>query len=64
MQEEAYVEFLRIRRVPLQEKKCTDNVSDVVPQVSTIPTLETLYMLCSCFVFVLDMICCLQKEKD
>ncbi|XP_044461559.1 DEAD-box ATP-dependent RNA helicase 18 isoform X2 [Mangifera indica] len=31
--EEAYVEFLRIRRVPLQEKKCTDNVSDVVPQI-------------------------------
>ncbi|XP_044461562.1 DEAD-box ATP-dependent RNA helicase 18 isoform X3 [Mangifera indica] len=33
IQEEAYVEFLRIRRVPLQEKKCTDNVSDVVPQI-------------------------------
>ncbi|XP_031247810.1 DEAD-box ATP-dependent RNA helicase 18-like [Pistacia vera] len=31
--EEAYVEFLRIRRVPLQEKNCTDDVSDVVPQI-------------------------------
>lgn len=36
IQEEAYVEFLRIRRVPLQERKCTDDASDVVPQVSTI----------------------------
>ncbi|CAB4301433.1 unnamed protein product [Prunus armeniaca] len=31
--EEAYVEFLRIRRVPLQERKCTDDVSDVIPQI-------------------------------
>ncbi|XVE99821.1 hypothetical protein REPUB_Repub03eG0234500 [Reevesia pubescens] len=31
--EEAYVEFLRIRRVPLQEWKCIDDVSDVVPQI-------------------------------
>ncbi|XP_020540476.1 DEAD-box ATP-dependent RNA helicase 18 [Jatropha curcas] len=31
--EEAYVEFLRIRRVPLQERKNTDDVPDVVPQI-------------------------------
>ncbi|CAN6705298.1 unnamed protein product [Malus baccata var. baccata] len=31
--EEAYVEFLRIRRVPLQERKCCDDVIDVVPQI-------------------------------
>ncbi|BBG98092.1 P-loop containing nucleoside triphosphate hydrolases superfamily protein [Prunus dulcis] len=31
--EEAYVEFLRIRRVPLQERKCSDDVSDVIPQI-------------------------------
>ncbi|KAI6676136.1 hypothetical protein NL676_036932 [Syzygium grande] len=29
--EESYVEFLRIRRVPLQQRKCNDNVLDVVP---------------------------------
>lgn len=31
--EEAYIEFLRIRRVPLQERKCIDDVADVVPQI-------------------------------
>ncbi|KAM1162532.1 hypothetical protein ACFX13_001585 [Malus domestica] len=31
--EEAYVEFLRIRRVPLQERKCSNDVADVVPQI-------------------------------
>ncbi|TYI30257.1 hypothetical protein ES332_A05G373500v1 [Gossypium tomentosum] len=31
--EEAYIEFLRIRRVPLQERKCIDDVVDVVPQI-------------------------------
>ncbi|KAK9189582.1 hypothetical protein WN943_018180 [Citrus x changshan-huyou] len=31
--EEAYVEFLRIRRVPLQERKCSDDASDVVPEI-------------------------------
>ncbi|XP_058207323.1 DEAD-box ATP-dependent RNA helicase 18 isoform X3 [Rhododendron vialii] len=29
--EEAYIEFLHIRRVPLEEKKCSDNAPDVVP---------------------------------
>lgn len=29
--EESYVEFLRIRRVPLQQRECNDNVLDVVP---------------------------------
>ncbi|XP_074287181.1 DEAD-box ATP-dependent RNA helicase 18-like [Silene latifolia] len=33
--EEAYVEFLRIRRVPLQERKCSDDAVDVVPQIRT-----------------------------
>ncbi|KAF7148947.1 hypothetical protein RHSIM_Rhsim03G0147200 [Rhododendron simsii] len=32
--EEAYIEFLRIRRVPLEERKCSDNAPDVVPDVS------------------------------
>ncbi|KAI8564298.1 hypothetical protein RHMOL_Rhmol03G0170200 [Rhododendron molle] len=31
--EEAYIEFLRIRRVPLEEKKCSDNAPDVVPDI-------------------------------
>ncbi|KAF5752595.1 DEAD-box ATP-dependent RNA helicase 18 [Tripterygium wilfordii] len=31
--EEAYVEFLRIRRVPLQERNLVDDASDVVPQI-------------------------------
>ncbi|KAL3732414.1 hypothetical protein ACJRO7_029133 [Eucalyptus globulus] len=31
VQEESYVEFLRIRRVPLQQRECNDNVLDVVP---------------------------------
>ncbi|CAN1812102.1 DEAD-box ATP-dependent RNA helicase 18 [Linum perenne] len=31
--EEAYVEFLQIRRVPLQERKCTDDAIDVVSQI-------------------------------
>ncbi|XP_074269435.1 DEAD-box ATP-dependent RNA helicase 18-like [Silene latifolia] len=33
--EEAYAEFLRIRRVPLQERKCSDDAVDVVPQIRT-----------------------------
>lgn len=31
--EEAYVEFLRIRRVPLEERKSFDEASDVVPEI-------------------------------
>ncbi|XP_061351225.1 DEAD-box ATP-dependent RNA helicase 18 [Gastrolobium bilobum] len=31
--EESYVEFLRIRRVPLQEGSCSDDAPDVVPQI-------------------------------
>ncbi|KAF6146938.1 hypothetical protein GIB67_036657 [Kingdonia uniflora] len=31
--EEAYVEFLRIRRIPLEERKCPDNVQDIVPEI-------------------------------
>ncbi|XP_055960174.1 putative disease resistance protein RGA3 [Mercurialis annua] len=32
--EEAYVEFLRIRRVPFRETKITDDAPDVVPEIS------------------------------
>ncbi|XP_052188087.1 DEAD-box ATP-dependent RNA helicase 18 [Diospyros lotus] len=31
--EEAYVEFLRIRRVPLEERKCFDEAPDIVPLI-------------------------------
>ncbi|GMH19166.1 hypothetical protein Nepgr_021007 [Nepenthes gracilis] len=31
--EEAYVEFLRIRRVPVQERKASDDASDIIPQI-------------------------------
>ncbi|XP_048325764.2 DEAD-box ATP-dependent RNA helicase 18 isoform X3 [Ziziphus jujuba] len=31
--EEAYVEFLHLRRVPLQERKFSDDAPDVVPQI-------------------------------
>ncbi|KAL7109945.1 hypothetical protein ACP275_06G206600 [Erythranthe tilingii] len=31
--EEAYVEFLRIRRVPLEERECSDEVPDIIPQI-------------------------------
>ncbi|OAY73405.1 DEAD-box ATP-dependent RNA helicase 18, partial [Ananas comosus] len=30
--EDAYVEFLRLRRVPLKERQCLDNAEDIVPQ--------------------------------
>ncbi|XP_022764967.1 DEAD-box ATP-dependent RNA helicase 18 isoform X2 [Durio zibethinus] len=38
--EEAYVEFLRIRRVPLQERKCVDDASDVVPRIRSAATKD------------------------
>ncbi|XP_011084868.1 DEAD-box ATP-dependent RNA helicase 18 [Sesamum indicum] len=31
--EEAYIEFLRIRRVPLEERKCSDDAPDFIPQI-------------------------------
>ncbi|KAH6830903.1 P-loop containing nucleoside triphosphate hydrolases superfamily protein [Perilla frutescens var. hirtella] len=31
--EEAYIEFLRIRRVPLAERKCSDEAPDIIPQI-------------------------------
>ncbi|CDP19743.1 unnamed protein product [Coffea canephora] len=31
--EEAYVEFLRVRRVPLEDRKSPDEVCDIVPQI-------------------------------
>ncbi|XP_010257043.1 PREDICTED: DEAD-box ATP-dependent RNA helicase 18 [Nelumbo nucifera] len=31
--EEAYVEFLRIRGVPLAERKCSDEALDIIPQI-------------------------------
>jgi ATP-dependent RNA helicase DDX55/SPB4 len=40
LQEEAYVEFLRIRRVPLLERKCADDAPDVVPQVTSIASMQ------------------------
>lgn len=33
--EEAYVEFQRIRRVPLEERKCCNEAFDVVPEIRT-----------------------------
>ncbi|XP_038891300.1 DEAD-box ATP-dependent RNA helicase 18 [Benincasa hispida] len=33
--EEAYVEFLSIRRVPIQERVCCSDASDIVPQIRT-----------------------------
>ncbi|XP_068642560.1 DEAD-box ATP-dependent RNA helicase 18 [Aristolochia californica] len=34
--EDAYVEFLRIRRVPLQERKCSDRTVDIVPKIRSL----------------------------
>ncbi|KAK1283178.1 DEAD-box ATP-dependent RNA helicase 18 [Acorus calamus] len=34
--EDAYVEFLRLRRVPLEERKCAENAVDIVPQIRTL----------------------------
>ncbi|XP_041991499.1 DEAD-box ATP-dependent RNA helicase 18-like [Salvia splendens] len=31
--EEAYIEFLRIRRVPLEERQCSDEAPDIIPQI-------------------------------
>ncbi|KAJ4769064.1 RNA helicase [Rhynchospora pubera] len=31
--EEAYVEFLKLRRVPLEERQCSVDVTDIVPQI-------------------------------
>ncbi|KAL8490192.1 hypothetical protein ACS0TY_025435 [Phlomoides rotata] len=31
--EEAYVEFLRIRRVPLEERKCSEDTPDIISQI-------------------------------
>lgn len=31
--EEAYVEFLRIRKVPLQERRCCEDAFDIIPQI-------------------------------
>ena len=40
-QEEAYVEFLRLRRVPLQEGKLLEDAPDIVPQVRRICAVAT-----------------------
>ncbi|KAJ1417714.1 RNA helicase, DEAD-box type, Q motif [Sesbania bispinosa] len=50
--EESYVEFLRIRRVPLQERTCSDDVSDVVPQVCFRPLLSQFLVSCIFTIFV------------
>lgn len=49
IQEESYVEFLRIRRVPLQQRKCNDNVLDVVPLVSMVKMMFWLQEYCRTF---------------
>ncbi|KAG5558050.1 hypothetical protein RHGRI_008078 [Rhododendron griersonianum] len=41
--EEAYIEFLRIRRVPLQEKKCSDNAPDVVSDLCILSVCPIVY---------------------
>ncbi|AES71227.2 putative RNA helicase [Medicago truncatula] len=38
--EESYVEFLRIRRVPLQERMCSDNAPDVIPEIRSAATKD------------------------
>jgi ATP-dependent RNA helicase DDX55/SPB4 len=38
--EESYVEFLRIRGVPLQERTCSDNAPDVVPEIRSAATKD------------------------
>lgn len=47
IQEEAYVEFLRIRRVPLQERECFHDAPDVVPQVCMIKFLGFWQDVCT-----------------
>jgi len=37
IQEDAYVEFLRLRRVPLQERKCCVDAFDIIPLASIVP---------------------------
>ncbi|KAK6145569.1 hypothetical protein DH2020_022389 [Rehmannia glutinosa] len=32
VQEEAYIEFLKIRRVPMEERKCSDETTDIISQ--------------------------------
>ena len=46
LREESYVEFLRIRRVPLQERICADEASDVVPQVCSRPFIILFFLFC------------------
>ncbi|KAJ3693810.1 hypothetical protein LUZ60_009290 [Juncus effusus] len=31
--EEAYVEFLKLRRVPLEERECSSDATDIIPQI-------------------------------
>ncbi|CAK8566445.1 unnamed protein product [Lathyrus sativus] len=38
--EESYVEFLRIRRIPLQERTCSDNAPDVIPEIRSAATKD------------------------
>lgn len=34
LQEDAYVDFLKLRGVPLMERECSPDIVDIVPQVS------------------------------
>lgn len=68
-QEEAYIEFLLIRRVPLQERKCVDDVADVVPQVKKIFILITSLLHVLYYHFFInfflklasDTVCCIGR---
>lgn len=38
LQEDAYVEFLQLRRIPLEERKYFRDALDIIPQVSICPS--------------------------
>ncbi|KAF4364039.1 hypothetical protein CsatB_010043 [Cannabis sativa] len=38
--EEAYVEFLRLRRIPLQEREISEDASDIIPQIRSAATKD------------------------
>lgn len=50
--EDAYVEFLRLRRIPIEESKCIDDVYDVVPQIRSAAKKDRDVMEKGCKAFV------------
>ncbi|KAK6145555.1 hypothetical protein DH2020_022375 [Rehmannia glutinosa] len=40
VQEEAYIEFLKIRRVPMEERKCSDETPDIISQLPSMPEVK------------------------